>query len=94
MYSALAPGGVFVNAEQVIGASQLYTDVYERWHERHAREAGSDDAEWAGAVQRMSHDRCATVEDQLGWLRSAGFPDVDCLFKDHRFAVLVARRGG
>ena len=91
-YTALAPGGVFVNAEQVIGPSQLYTDFYGRWHETRARDAGSDDAEWARAVQRMSHDRCATVEDQLGWLRSAGFEDVDCLFKDHLFAVFVARR--
>jgi tRNA (cmo5U34)-methyltransferase len=91
-YAALAPGGVFVNAEQVIGPSQLYTDFYGRWHETRAREAGSDDAEWARAVQRMSHDRCATVEHQLNWLRSAGFEDVDCLFKDHLFAVFVARR--
>jgi tRNA (cmo5U34)-methyltransferase len=92
-HAALVPGGVFVNAEQVIGPTQLYTDLYGRWHETCARAAGSDDAEWAAAVQRMSHDRCATVEDQLDWLRSAGFLDVDCLFKDHLFAVLVARRG-
>jgi tRNA (cmo5U34)-methyltransferase len=37
-------------------------------------------------------DRCATVEKQLGWLREAGFADADCLFKDHRFAVIVAVR--
>ncbi len=92
VHDALMPGGVFVNAEQVIGPSPLFTSLYERWHEARAREAGSDDAEWAGAVQRMSHDRCATVEDQLGWLREAGFEDADCLFKDHRFAVFVARR--
>jgi tRNA (cmo5U34)-methyltransferase len=39
----------------------------------------------------MSHDLCATVEDQLAWLRSAGFADVGCLWRDGRFAVLVAR---
>jgi tRNA (cmo5U34)-methyltransferase len=93
IHDALTPGGVFVNAEQVIGPTPLFTDVYERWHEARARAAGSDDAEWAGAVHRMSHDRCASVEDQLTWLRAAGFNDADCLFKDHGFAVLVARRG-
>jgi tRNA (cmo5U34)-methyltransferase len=40
----------------------------------------------------MAHDRCASVERHLEWLREAGFPDADCLFKDHRFAVIVARR--
>ena len=39
----------------------------------------------------MSHDRCATVVDQLAWLRGAGFMDAGCLWRDGRFAVLVAR---
>ncbi len=94
IHDALRPGGVFVNAEQVIGPSPRFTEAYVRWHETRARAAGSDDAEWAGAVQRMSHDRCATVEDHLSWLRAAGFADADCLFKQYCFAVLTARRNG
>jgi tRNA (cmo5U34)-methyltransferase len=93
VHQALRPGGVFVNAEQVAGPTALLDRAYAAWHERRAREAGSDDAEWRGAEERMAYDRCATVEDQLGWLRQAGFADADCLLKDHRFAVLVARRG-
>jgi len=89
---ALAPGGVFVNAEQVGAPSALFADLYAAWHERRATELGSSAQEWAGAVDRMRLDRWATVERQLGWLRDAGFSDADCLFKDHRFAVLVARR--
>ena len=92
VHEALAPGGVFINAEQVIGPSPRFTELYERWHEARARQAGSDEAEWAGALERMAHDRCATVEDQRRWLRAAGFDQEDCLFKDHGFAVLVSRR--
>jgi tRNA (cmo5U34)-methyltransferase len=88
--ATLAEGGVFVNAEQVTGGSPLFTGVYARWHEQRARAAGSDDAEWEAAEGRMAFDRCSSVEDQLTWLREAGFGDVDCLFKDHRFAVIVA----
>jgi tRNA (cmo5U34)-methyltransferase len=87
---ALAPGGVFVNAEQVSGPSERFSSLYATWQEESARTAGSDDAEWAGALERMTHDRCASAEDQLTWLREAGFPEADCLFKDHRFAVMVA----
>jgi tRNA (cmo5U34)-methyltransferase len=72
--------------------------MLERARKRHqeaaARALGATDDEWAGAQERMRHDRCATVEQQLGWLREAGFADADCPFKDHRFAVLVARRAG
>lgn len=88
----LRDGGVFVNAEQVIGPSEAFTACYRAWHERRAREAGSDDAEWAGAEERMSFDRCSDVESQLRWLRDAGFGQADCLYKNHRFAVLVALR--
>jgi tRNA (cmo5U34)-methyltransferase len=91
---ALPPGGVFVNAEQVAGPTPCFDRRYRAWHEASARAAGSDDAEWAGAQERMRHDRCADVESQLRWLREAGFDAADCLFKDHRFAVLVARRAG
>jgi tRNA (cmo5U34)-methyltransferase len=91
---ALPPGGVFVNAEQVAGPTPCFERRYRAWHEAASRAAGTDDAEWAGALERMRHDRCADVESQLRWLREAGFDAADCLFKDHRFAVLVARRAG
>jgi tRNA (cmo5U34)-methyltransferase len=92
VHGALAAGGVFVNAEQVAAPTPLFGDLYAAWHESRAAGAGASRREWADAVERMRLDRCATVEDQLAWLRDAGFIDVDCLFKDHAFAVLVARR--
>lgn len=90
--ASLRAGGVFVNAEQVSGPTSRLTALYERWHEQQARSAGSDDAEWEAAVERMSHDRLASVDDQLAWLREAGFGPVDCLFKHYRFAVILAIR--
>lgn len=84
---ALIPGGVFVNAEQVAGPTPWHDDQYARVHERDARGAGSDDAEWNGALGRMAYDRCATVDDQLAWLREAGFERVDLAYKRYRFAV-------
>ena len=94
VHAALAPGGVFVNAEQVAAPSGLLDDAYRAWHARRARELGATEAQWAASLERMKADRWATVERQLGWLRDAGFADADCLFKDHGFAVLVARRAG
>jgi tRNA (cmo5U34)-methyltransferase len=89
VHTALSPGGVFVNAEQVAGSSERFDARYRAWHEARARAAGSSSEEWAGAQERMAFDRCSAVESQLTWLRDAGF-DADCLFKDHRFAVIAA----
>ncbi|MCW3003549.1 MAG: class SAM-dependent methyltransferase [Conexibacter sp.] len=89
---ALPPGGVFVNAEQVAGPTPCFDARYREWHEASSRALGTTAQEWAATQERMRHDRCADVESQLRWLRDAGFDAADCLFKDHRFAVLVARR--
>jgi tRNA (cmo5U34)-methyltransferase len=89
---ALKPGGVFVNAEQVAGPTPAVDAVYRRWHGDRARALGCTEQEWRAAQERMRHDRLATAEDQLRWLREAGFDDVDCRFADHNFAVLVAQR--
>jgi tRNA (cmo5U34)-methyltransferase len=92
VHATLRPGGVFINAEQVIGPTPAFTELYGAYHERAARALGATDTEWSDAQERMRHDRCATVEDQLAWLRAAGFADVDCVYRHHLFAVLVARR--
>ncbi len=91
-HEALAPGGVFVNAEQVLGETPRVDVLQWTWHRDRSAELGTTPEEWDAAVQRMSHDRCATVAAQLGWLRDAGFGDASCLMRDGRFAVLAARR--
>lgn len=90
--AALRPGGVFVNAEQLLGATASLDALLWRWHEREARALGATDAEWAAAVERMSHDRCATLDANLAMLSGAGFADVSAHFTDGRFAVLAGRR--
>jgi tRNA (cmo5U34)-methyltransferase len=92
IHSVLKPGGVFVNAEQVAGQTPSREEANESWQHDRAIAAGASDQDWADALERMQHDQCATVEDQLAWLRDAGFTDADCLFKHHRFAVIAARR--
>lgn len=93
-HDALRPGGAFVNAEQVLGATPALDALLWRWHEREARALGATDAEWAASVERMRHDRCAAVDAQLAMLRAAGFEDVAVHFADGRFAVLAGRRAG
>src|SRR3954454_16253429 len=90
--SALVPGGLFVNADQVLAPTPaLEARAHVRWRRR-VTELGSDEAELAAAEARMAHDRCATLEAQLAWLRDAGFAEVDCAFKAWRFAVYSGRK--
>ncbi len=87
IHGALNDGGVFVNAEQCRGATpERHRFHHERWITR-VRELGVDDRDLATALDRMKFDRAATLEDQLEWLREAGFRDIDCAYKNLIFAV-------
>lgn len=89
---ALTPGGLFVNAEQVLAPTpELERLAHHRWRLQ-AAALGASETDISAAEARMTHDRCATLEDQLAWLRAAGFAEVDCAFKQWRFAVYSGRR--
>ena len=91
---ALAPGGVFVNAEQVLGGSEAEErDFALDWLLR-VKAAGVSSRDLAAAQARMAHDRCAPLARQLDWLRRLGFAEASCAFQDKRFAVILARKAG
>ncbi|MER7331300.1 MULTISPECIES: class I SAM-dependent methyltransferase [unclassified Micromonospora] len=89
---ALAPGGVFVNAEQVAGPTPALDRRYHDVWLAQVAELGSDADEIAAAEGRMAYDRPAPVAEQCRWLTEAGLVDVDCFFKQWRFAVFGGRR--
>jgi len=85
----LLPGGVFVNAEQVLGSTPALEERYKREWLHQVRALGATEQEISDSLFRQQADRCASVEDQVDWMRSAGFNDVDCWFKEGRFATLA-----
>lgn len=91
IWAALSDGGLFVNAEQVLGHDPLVEARYARIWLQQIRGLGVSEVEITKAQERMSHDRCASVENQLQWMRDAGLSQVDCSFKAWRFAVLSGR---
>jgi cyclopropane fatty-acyl-phospholipid synthase-like methyltransferase len=76
--SLLVPGGVFANLDLVASATA-------RQHERFRRAIGR--------VQDDPTDQLAGLCEQLGWLRDAGFAEVDCHFKWLELALVVAGGG-
>jgi tRNA (cmo5U34)-methyltransferase len=89
-HEQLRAGGVFVNAEQVLGPTAALAELYREVWERDCAELGASRAEIAGARERREHDRCADVESQLDWLAEAGFASADCVYKLWEQAVIVA----
>lgn len=92
LFNSLPTGGRFINAEQVAGQSPAETRQLHLDWEAECRALGSDEEELAGARLRMQEDQLATLDDQLDWLREAGFVDVECSFRHGMFAVYRATR--
>ena len=88
----LEPGGVFVNAEQVLGPTSALEDRYKKEWLHQVRALGATEQEISDSLFRQQEDRCASIEDQMSWMRVAGFRDVDCWFKDGRFATLAGTK--
>ena len=79
----LPEGGVFVNADQVLGTTPEVDE---------AREAGVSEYDLAASLERIEQYKNATLKSQLAWLEEAGFEEVDCPYKNHRFAVYGGRK--
>lgn len=87
--AALAPGGVFVNAEQVAGPTPTVDAHYREKWDQHTRALGATDDMLAAAAERMAIDLPASTASQIDMLRAAGLVDVDCFFQSWRFAVFA-----
>jgi tRNA (cmo5U34)-methyltransferase len=72
----LRPGGVFANLEHVASATT-------RQHERFMELIGEPDHEDPSNI-------LAPVDEQLSWLRTIGYVEVDCLWRWRELALLVA----
>lgn len=94
IHAALAPGGLFVNADNVLAEDpEVAARDRALWIEA-IRATGIARGELDAALERTRVDVLAPLALQLGWLRELGFGAVDCAYKWHHFAVFSGRKAG
>ncbi len=84
VYTIVAQNGAFLNLDYIVPASPALAALY-------ARALGLSAQERAPAAVEGDPGQ-ATLENQLRWLREAGFAEVDCLWKELHEAFLVGLR--
>lgn len=84
-FTVIAPGGAFFNLDYIRPRSSLLSALYSR-----------ADGVAPGGGQRPASGEAeeATLENQLRWLREAGFAAVDALWKELREVLLCGLRAG
>jgi tRNA (cmo5U34)-methyltransferase len=93
IYKRLNPGGVFYNADVVLGSSSSLQAVYlERWREFMGRDIPQHEIEEKWIPNYEDDDRPAKLIEQLAWLAEIGFSEVDVVWKYFNFAVYGGRK--
>jgi tRNA (cmo5U34)-methyltransferase len=92
IYAALVSGGIFINADQTLGTTPENEQRNGQVWVEGMRERGCSEADIAVALERIKVDKNATLEDQLAWLRAAGFGAVETWYKNYRFTVYSGRK--
>jgi tRNA (cmo5U34)-methyltransferase len=88
IYENLAPGGVFYNADLILGSSDRIQEVYmEQWKAFMRKQLSEDEIENQCISKYYEEDRPAKLLEQLSWLTDLGFHEVDVLWKYYNFAV-------
>jgi tRNA (cmo5U34)-methyltransferase len=92
VYEILNNDGIFLNADQVLAPSTENEYIYQKnWLEM--IEVGTlkkDEKEII--IDRMKHDKPATLENNIIWLKKCGFTNVDVFYKYYNFCVLYGNK--
>lgn len=90
----LNSGGLFVNADQALGATPETEAMYRmNWLDR-VKAVGVSSEALKGALDRMKEDKMDTLQEQLQWLSDAQFTNVNCWFQDYSFCVYSGQKAG
>lgn len=93
VFSALEPGGRFVLVDQVRGEPPFGELYWSTWLSRVRRAGAPEERIEASVARRLEFDRDASLDEQLAWLRAAGF-EADCIYKHYFVAVVLGLRPG
>ena len=93
IYDALHPGGMFVNADQVLGETPAINRHYMAyWDEFLALCPLSPDDKKQMLYRRDTFDKNERLSVQLSWMADCGFKEIDVVYKNRLFVVFTGRK--
>lgn len=92
LYDALNPNGIFLNADQVRSEDSYVERLNKTKWKSSIENSGLSSDEICSTLDRVKLDRESTLNEQLSWLKEAGFKGADCIYKYYHFTVFFARK--
>ncbi|HII78899.1 MAG TPA: class I SAM-dependent methyltransferase [Methanosarcina sp.] len=91
-YSILNENGIFINSDQVHGETPFIENLNKITWRRYVENSSLTEEEIMAGYKRTMLDKDSKLDQQLDWLKEAGFCDVSCIYKYYQFAVMFGRK--
>ncbi len=91
-YSLLKQNGILINADQVHGETPFIENLNKSTWRQYIENSGLPEEEILAGYERIKLDKDSTLDQQMNWLKEAGFCDVSCMYKFYHFAVMFGRK--
>lgn len=91
-YSLLRQNGIIINADQVRGETPFIENLNKNIWRHYIENSGLPEEEILAGYERINLDKESTLDQQMSWLKEAGFCDVSCIYKFYHFAVMFGRK--
>lgn len=93
IFRSLKLGGVFTNADVVLGANDTLQNMYiRRWVEFMRRNYSQEEIEKEWLRRFYEKDHPFKLMQELEWMRQAGFTDVDVVMKYYHVGVYTGQK--
>ena len=93
IWTWLKPGGIFINADQVLARNTYLEALYSRQWKAKVESTDLSKEAIKAAYGRVNLDIRTPLQTQLDWLTAYGFQNVDCLYKFYDFVVIFGIKG-
>ena len=92
IYDTLLPGGVFINADQVRGATDYTEELYKQQDEDYLQNQSIPKKEKDILRERRKLDKPSKLSDTIEWYNEIGFKNVDVYYKYYRYFVITGEK--
>jgi tRNA (cmo5U34)-methyltransferase len=93
IFDNLHPGGIFVNADQVLGETPAINQHYMAYWDEFLEPCPLSLEDKKQVLNRRdTFDRNEKLSVQLAWMQDCGFTSIDVVYKNRQFVVFTGRR--
>ncbi|MBQ9280608.1 MAG: methyltransferase domain-containing protein [Treponema sp.] len=90
VYESLEDGRLFVNYDQFCSDSPVINEKIEEYWIDEIKKSGISAIEYERWLERKKLDREISINQEIQWLKDAGFRNVECIYSKGKFGVIVS----